>query len=282
MKQYYGITLSFPKYVHAVLYFCEKTSSNCFDRSKWAAYTSLSVLTICFNIPPPLLGSEMRDIPLPSDESEWRSASPELWARVRTGNCQHRPRFNEVLDSLLPCSSPAGGTVSVFGSYILLHSIVQNMWTLKQNIWLGPLHMSSCLETVSQALEKWQAAWESNVESSVSSGNPYSAAAANSAALIRLSYMWCGADFSPVRAAVFSHDAGKIAQSMEHLDIPAGQTEETLKIAAHAIDALKTRVKLGIALEGPKVGCFQSLEAYLFSVECCEYKSVRAGPVSGD
>jgi hypothetical protein len=221
----------------------------------------------------------MRDLPFPSDEADWTSRTPEIWAKVRTGQCRDEPRFKEALESLLPHSVRPCGTVSGFGSYVLLHSIQQNLWTLRQNIWLEAEHFASCLKTVSQALGKWEAAWEGNLESSLPSCRPHNATTTNSAALLSLTYMWCGADFSPVRAAILSHNAGRISQSMEHLHIPIERVEAASNIAAHALRSLKSRVKLGMALEVTPVGCCQSLEAFIFSVECCEYKSPMTEPL---
>jgi hypothetical protein len=66
---------------------------------------------------------------------------------------------------------------------------------------------------------------------------------------------------------------------MEHLHIPIERVEAASNIAAHALRSLKSRVKLGMALEVTPVGCCQSLEAFIFSVECCEYKSPMTEPL---
>lgn len=126
------------------------------------------------------------------------------------------------------------------------------------------------LEKFEVTLRRWHTCWEGNVESSVSPRNPYSAVTANPAALFRLAYTWIGVDFTPVRTAIASHSSETIELSFKQLVIPISQSDLTMRIVAHAIGALSTRVKLGMALPEQRLSCFQSFEVHLFSIECCE------------
>ncbi|KAL4756329.1 uncharacterized protein BDW70DRAFT_164603 [Aspergillus foveolatus] len=238
-------------------------------RTKWAAFTTLNVLTICFHITPALLVHEMSSIPLPCNESEWASPTMESWLQVRMGCVRVRTCLGEALAALL-CPSPLQAeTVSVYGTYVLLHSILQGLWGFQQNAWLGSSDLAKYLSKFEVTLERWHTCWEDNVESSVSPRNPYSAVTANPAALFRLAYMWTGADFSGVRAAIASLRPETIESSFKQLVIPVSQAHLTMRIVMHAIGALATRVKLGMALKEQRLSCFQSFEVHLFSVECC-------------
>lgn len=260
----------------STLYVCSTEALQSSNRTNWAAYTVLCVLTVCFNIPPVLMAHEMSHIRLPCNESEWTSATFESWIKTRMGRFRNCLLFGEALGILLGTVALQRDTISVFGTYVLLHAILQNIWALRQNIWLEPTHLANCLPKAEVSLERWHSCWAGNVESSVSPRNPHSAVTANPAALFRLAYMWVGVDFSSVRAAIASHDPERIEQSFKQLSIPITRSELTLKIVMQAVGALKTRVKLGMALREQRLGCFQSLEVHLFSLECCKYNSRRS------
>ncbi|KAL2844566.1 fungal-specific transcription factor domain-containing protein [Aspergillus pseudoustus] len=238
-------------------------------RTKWAAFTTLNVLTVCFHVTPALLVHEITNLPLPCNESEWASPTMESWLKVRMGRVRSCPCLGDALAALL-CPSPLQvGTVSVFGTYVLLHAILQKMWEFRQNMWLDSSDLAKYVQKFEVTLGRWHTCWEDNVESSVSPRNPHSAVTANPAALFRLAYMWTGADFSLVRAAIGSQDPETIECSFRQLVIPVSRSDLTMRIVTHAIGALSTRVKLGMALQEQRLSCFQSFEVHLFSVECC-------------
>lgn len=239
-------------------------------RTKWAAYILLSSLTVCFNIPPALLNVELQKLHLPCDESVWASQTPGIWLKGIASGHQLHLQLHQGLQILLSATPPPGN-VSVFGTYVLLHALLEHIWTSRQNIWLEPGQLATCLEKARIALGKWHATWQANVESSVSPRNPYSAVTANQAALPRLAYTWLGADFSPVRSSIASYDPTVIAHAFMQVCIPIDHTDTVLDIARHAVGALKTRVKLGMAMREQRLRCFQSLEVHLFSIETCAY-----------
>lgn len=243
-------------------------------RTHWSAFTALNTLTVCFHVPPALLVHEMSHIPLPCNESEWSSPTMESWLKTRMGRVQGCLCLGEALAALLAFFSPspeATDTVSVFGTYVLLHAILQEIWDLRQNMWLESTDLAKYLQKFELTLGRWHTVWEGNVESSVSPRNPYSAVTANPAALFRLAYMWIGVDFSSVRTAIASHSPETIVRSFAQVVIPNSQSDLTMRIVMHAINALRTRVKLGMGLREQRLSCFQSFEVHLFSVECCEY-----------
>ncbi|KAI2986419.1 transcriptional regulator family: Fungal Specific TF and C2H2 zinc finger [Aspergillus niger] len=238
-------------------------------RTKWAAFTALNVLTVCFHVPPALLVHEMSNVPLPCKEPEWASPTMESWLRARLARIQGRPCLGDALAALLSPSPLPTDAVSVFGTYVLLHAVLQKAWEFRQNIWLESAELTKYSEKFEVTLRRWHTCWEGNVESSVSPRNPYSAVTANPAALFRLAYTWIGVDFTPVRTAIASHSSETIELSFKQLVIPISQSDLTMRIVAHAIGALSTRVKLGMALPEQRLSCFQSFEVHLFSIECC-------------
>ncbi|RDH30144.1 hypothetical protein BDQ94DRAFT_181723 [Aspergillus welwitschiae] len=219
-------------------------------RTKWAAFTALNVLTVCFHVPPTLLVHEMSNVPLPCKEPEWASPTMESWLRARLARIQSRPCLGDALAALLSPSPLPTDAVSVFGTYVLLHAVLQKAWEFRQNIWLESAELTKYLEKFELTLRRWHTCWEGNVESSVSPRNPY-------------------IDFTPVRTAIASHSSETIELSFKQLVIPISQSDLTMRIVAHAIGALSTRVKLGMALPEQRLSCFQSFEVHLFSIECC-------------
>ncbi|KOC14647.1 hypothetical protein AFLA70_74g003171 [Aspergillus flavus AF70] len=223
-------------------------------RTKWAAFATLNILTVCFNVTPALLVHEMSNIPLPCNEFEWASPTMESWPQVRMGCVRGWTCLGEALAALL-CPSPLQAETG--------------MWGFQQNSWLESCDLAKYFQKFEVTLRGWHTCWKDNVESSVSPRNPYSAVTANPAALFRLAYMWIGADFSGVRASIASLDPETIESSFKQLVIAVPPTDLTMRIVTHAIGALSTRVKLGMALKEQRLSCFQSFEVHLFSVECC-------------
>lgn len=211
----------------------------------------------------------MDDALLPSNESDWTCTTPESWFETRTHVPYSSVRFVEALDCLLS-PSPQAVKISCFGAYVMLHAIVQRTWRFQQDSWMVnsiPNH----LPISHIALQRWQVCWEENSESSVSPRNPHGAVSSNAAALLRLAHMRLHTDFSTVRSAILSHDVKKITQSMKDLSITINHSNLSLKTALHAIHALRTRIKLGMALKARVTVPPQSLQIHLVSIECCEF-----------
>lgn len=204
----------------------------------------------------------MSDVILPGNEDIWTAANPEAWFDAMNHSLHSSVRFSDALNSILsPLPSLQTAKISPFGAYVVLHALIQRKMFyqgIKDKI-LVPHH----------ALEKWQACWEQISDSYVAPGNTFDVSSC-SAAFFRLAYVRSYGNFSAVRSAIFSHDAKKIAQSMSSFSIAPDRSDFSLKAALHAIQALRTRIKLGMATER---GGSESQDylVHLLSIECCKY-----------
>ncbi|KAH6999329.1 hypothetical protein EDB80DRAFT_724573 [Ilyonectria destructans] len=258
-------------------------------RTKCAGFVILNNLSICYNVAPPLLNCEMGDAPLPCCESDWAATTPATWLEGRKQIQGNEARLNEALGGLLSSSQPQSNRISSFGAYVMLHAIVQRMWRLQPEIWTrgntwdffqASVFEASSFQASSLAIQKWQAFWEEDSECSLSSRNPHGAVSSNAAALLRLAHMRLHTDFSSVRSAIVSLDAMKISQSMKELSIKIDSSNSTLRTAVHALQSLRTRIRLGMALKTPGRVLPHSLQLHLVSIECCLFASAWMREVS--
>lgn len=257
-------------------------------RTKCAGFLILNNLSICYNVAPALLNCEMGDAPLPCRESDWAATTAATWLEARKQVQGNEARLSEALGSLLSLQ-PQYNRISSFGSYVMLHAIVQRMWRLQPETWArdnmwdlfqAPLFQASSFQASSLAIQKWQAFWEEDSECSLSSRNPHGAVSTNAAALLRLAHMRLHTDFSSVRSAIVSLDAMRISQSMKELSIKIDSSNSTLRTAVHALQSLRTRIRLGMALKTPGRVLSHSLQLHLLSIECCLFASAWMREVS--
>ncbi|KAH8593874.1 hypothetical protein B0O99DRAFT_192345 [Bisporella sp. PMI_857] len=247
-------------------------------RTKSAAFCYLSNLNICFNVAPALLNWEMNNTLLPSEETEWTSPTPESWLEGRNHSPHSPVRFLEALDSLLsPTPQLQAVKMSSFGTYVMLHAIAQRMWRFQQDIWTTN-SVSDYLSMFYITVQRWHVCWEENAESSLSPRNPRGAVSSNAAALLRLVHMRLHTDFSPVRSAILTHNVEEIARSMKTLSITIRSS--SIATVLHAINALRTRVKLGMALKSWGTKSPHSVQVHLVSIECCLFSSAWMREVS--
>lgn len=247
-------------------------------RTTSAAFCYLNNLNVCFNIAPPLLNWEMNNTLLPTGETEWSSPTPEAWLEVRNHSPQPPVRFLEALNSLSSPTPPAHtGKISVFGTYVMLHAIVQRMWRFQQDMWIVN-SVPDYLPMSYMVVQRWRACWEENAESSLSPSNPHGPVSSNAAALLRLVYMRLHTDFSAVRSAILTHDVDEIAQSMKTLSIRISSS--SIATVLPAINALRMRVKMGMALKSWGSKSPHSVQVHLVSIECCLFSSAWMREIS--
>lgn len=214
----------------------------------------------------------MNNTLLPTEETEWTSPTPEAWFEGRNHSPHSPVRFSEALDSLSSPTPPAHAVkMSVFGTYVMLHAIVQRMWRFQQDMWI----VNSVPDYLSMSyivVQRWRACWEENAESSLSPRNPHGAVSSSAAALLRLVHMRLDTDFSAVRSAILTHDVEEIAQSMKTLSITISSS--SIATVLPAINALRTRVKMGMALKSWGSKSPHSVQVHLVSIECCGFWAV--------
>jgi len=239
-------------------------------RTKLVLYSYFNNLTMTFNVPPALLNSEV-DLYLPCSEGEWTAPTPEALAEYRKRSPTPTPAFAKVLKSLLSPSEPYSIPCSTFGSYVMIHALLQQIWHIRQVFPNGDDYPE--LAALEPALRKWQAVWEADPESSISPRNPHGPLAFNSSALLRLAYVRLRVDFARVKSVVTSQCPEAICKSMMmHMGIVKRSPGDT-KAALYAIHALRIPVKLGMNLVARSGSLIWSLQHHLYSFECCLFLS---------
>lgn len=232
-----------------------------------AAFVYFGNLTQTFDVPPMLLNSEI-EIYLPCSEAEWTAATADAWYNVRRTRPMATVTFSDVLKSLLSPSAPTMLSCSTFGQYIMLHALVQQIWYVRQD---SALHSTyPRLDFIELALQKWQAGWEINPESSPSPQNPYSALTLISHVLLRYSQLRLQVDMRRMRKALLSHDVDVISQSLGNSLEPASFSTDLTKTAYIAIDSLRDQVILGIASSHSSPLSLSGLQCHSLAFECCE------------
>ena len=229
----------------------------------------LNDLNVFYSTSPALLNNEMEDTSLPSSESSWTSSTPESWLEARKSDSDVSIEFSEALDYLLSPSRREPVKFNTFGAYVMLHALMQLTSRLHQHIWISYATQSH-KQTSYIALQRWQACWEDSYEFSLSPRNPYSAVSSSAAALFRLAYVRLHTDFSRVRSALLTHDMDQVIKSMKDLTIVVDRSDLTLTTTLHAVNALRTRVKMGMGLKAWATESVRGLQVHLVTIECCE------------
>ena len=231
-------------------------------------YAFFNNLTLAYNGPPALVNSEVRT-DLPCGEYEWASRTSESWSELRKHSSTPTPTFLTMLRSLLSPQGVQPLQCSTFGSYLMIHALLQQIWHIRQASLTdgGPHDLSK----VGFALRKWQVVWQRIAESVPSPQDPYRPLAFNSTSLLRLAHIMLCVDFATVKSVVASQNVNAISQSMKTHMSEVERSADSTKAALYAIHALRIPVKLGINLVARAGSLVWSLQHYLHSFECCKH-----------
>ncbi|KAA8651219.1 transcription factor domain-containing protein [Aspergillus tanneri] len=245
-------------------------------RTKLVVFCILNIHTIVFDVPPLVLTEELT-LDLPCTEKEWQATTAEQWHSERA---QRLPqpvveiKLQDALSSLF--SQPAMSTsrhlesFSSMGGYVLIHSIIQNIWLIQKTCRLPHTKTSSLSTTqiasLEHALEQWCQCWEHNQESSIDPFNPHGPISFTSTALLRLAYIRLNADFSSARR-LQTWDPDAIAQSLLG-NVCVERSDRLTRAALHCAHALSTPIKLGINFVAHTHVASWSNQYVLCSMEC--------------
>lgn len=194
-------------------------------------------------------------------EQEWAQVSKDIPSQI----WKSAP---EVLDRLFDQTQPIPRNIGMFGCHVVASSILQRI------AFLGRLHSSSLpgFEEIRrgfmQALQRWQAMWESEPESSLSPSHPQGPILFNSTAMLRLAYIRLVSDYSPVRKtfSFLSPDTAFIPE----LRIPPcpPRTPDTERAAMQATLALYIPARLGFKVVSRTSFWIWSVQHALSYFEC--------------
>lgn len=136
-------------------------------RTKLIIFSFFNLHRILLNLPSPVMMSDV-NLRLPCTEKLWKAPSARSWSSV-VQDSEQPLLFQECFAMLFKPSEPAPACSSL-GSHIMIHALLQHIFSVQQATRLGSLTdgLGSELSTsLGQALKKWQKVWELNSESSL-------------------------------------------------------------------------------------------------------------------
>ncbi|VUC33974.1 unnamed protein product, partial [Clonostachys rosea] len=159
-------------------------------RTLFSAYFVLNILTICFNVPPQVLSSEI-ELPMPSSEAEFSATTSSAWRSLRQKSSPSQLSFQDHLKQLLSGKPLAKeDSATEFGNYMLIQSLLIQLYFERQ-VASSALSSSASLATATISLyniafSAWQTCWDSAIESALDPSSPHGPLAFNSTAILRL------------------------------------------------------------------------------------------------
>lgn len=206
--------------------------------------------TILYNVPPPVLNSEI-DMMLPCYEEEWRCDTAISWEQTRTEASSTQPRFESAFRSLFqPEENVAVRACSPLGVYILISALIQHIYLVRQlskhTTHASDITLHSQMDILRQALGQWQQIWEMDPYRSIAPDNPKGPLPFNSIAQFRMAYIRLSIDVGSF-FTMDSRDPQHIA--VEMLCSPSvPRNQHTTRAALHAAHTLSTPVRIGVKL----------------------------------
>ncbi|KAJ5208578.1 hypothetical protein N7449_002957 [Penicillium cf. viridicatum] len=222
-------------------------------RTKLIIFSFFNLHRILLNLPSPVMMSDV-NLRLPCTEKLWKAPSARSWSSV-VQDSEQPLLFQECFTMLFKPSEPAPACSSL-GSHIMIHALLQHIFSIQQATRLGSLTdgLGSELSTsLGQALKKWQKVWELNSESSLNPLDKHGPITFNSTALFHLAYIRLAADIGPARSLLEQTHTQIAAKLMDQPDLQRGPM---LTLAArHAKSTIKTAalcppVQMGVYFVG--------------------------------
>ncbi|KAF2094067.1 hypothetical protein NA57DRAFT_46823 [Rhizodiscina lignyota] len=225
--------------------------------------------TIVFNIPPPILNSELHTC-LPSQEADWEAMTEASWRKSRRES-RPEPQFQSALSLLFSDRfAETSKQYSPLGGYILILALIQHIYFLREvnkfKVDLdGSLSLSD-IANVELALKNWQSRWEMDPESSLYPGNPQGPVSFNSTALLRMAYIRLHVDVGPWRA-LGSQDPCQVARNI-HQSPAVKRNHKLTRAVLYSAHALSISVKTGVNIVARSQAFTWSLQHSLCALEC--------------
>lgn len=229
------------------------------SRTKLIAFCFFNLCSIAYNIPPLILTADL-NLFLPYPSRLWRAETAWQWQEARQA-CQ-------IMDITVPDAfarifgrspQPLPPHISALGHYVLIHSLTQHIYLLKQTSFSldSPFEPQRGLkpddvEEVTQALRTWQSSFEHRHQlrgpepGHMGTGDsfPGGPVAFNATALLRLAYIRLYAEIQPSRA-LETRDHMLIASSLSNTPLLV-RSMRLHRAVFQAIHALSMLVKAGV------------------------------------
>ncbi|ORY62665.1 uncharacterized protein BCR38DRAFT_346884 [Pseudomassariella vexata] len=244
------------------------------NRTKFSAYCFFNLCSVAYNVPPQLLTSELNPVFLPHSSKLWRAETAWAWAEA----CRAFPSIDISLQDALSrlfTRSPQGpqAGLSSLGNYILIHSLLQHIFLLKQTC---PSFDSSRglrpddLEDVDRALRMWQMSFEAHqarITDNSQQGSdvfPGGQVQYNSTALWRLASMYT--DSTP-SGNLETRDSGQIAVGFNDASFLI-RSARLNRAVIQAIHALSMLVRQGVNYVARRKSTERSMQDLFCNLEC--------------
>ncbi|KAL2784819.1 hypothetical protein BJX66DRAFT_329703 [Aspergillus keveii] len=240
-----------------------------FKRTVAITFCFFNFHTIVYDIPPPLLNSEL-NIQLPSREKDWEAETEEEWQQARSKH-EAEPDFQSFFASLfLPQTERNQGHCSSLGGYMLIIALIQHIYFLrrveKRKSEEYRMITLADMTEVDQALKNWQTWWNQDPESFLGPGSPLGPISFNSTALLRMAFIRLNVDLGPWRA-LKTHIPHEIAMSI-HLSPPLATNRRLTRAVLYSAHALSIPIKIGINIVAHNQAFSWSLQHSLCALEC--------------
>ncbi|KAL2381852.1 regulatory protein [Blastomyces gilchristii SLH14081] len=241
----------------------------CIKRTKFVTYCCLNLHSIVYNIPSPILNSEL-NLYLPCSAAEFEAPNRHKWLEARA-KASPQINFQEALNRLF---SHGGNEItecnSALGNYILIHAIIQYVFFLRHfsrgrfdgNRDVAPEDVAA----TEQALRNWQIGWKRNPQLSLDPHDPDGPVAFNSIALLRLAYIRLNIDAGP-GMLLDTRDPVLITRTFR-ANPRVKRTPKLVRAVLHSAQALSIPVKIGIRLVAQRQMFVWSIQHSLCSLEC--------------
>ncbi|OAA76663.1 Transcription factor [Akanthomyces lecanii RCEF 1005] len=179
-------------------------------RTLFAGFSLLSLQSVAFNVPPPLMNREVM-LSLPHPMEMWRAETEAKWNRVKSERTHKEATFASILGTMLRrFEINSASTVSAFGNYILIHGLVQQIFLQRQCIDLDLTEKcfeQATLDRMDKALRSWQHCWSVAPESTLDPLSRNGPVAFNSTALLRIAYIRLTVDLGTYRSVMTRNPA---------------------------------------------------------------------------
>lgn len=236
-------------------------------RTNFVAYSLLTLLSLAYHTPPPLLTSEIH-CSMPCTNVEWGAKTVEEWDVVHR-DISAEASFQQNFEILFQNSSSSIKTgLSPFASYTLIVAILQYIFLRRETLLSSHRHSinASDVDGISRALQCWQATWERCRRSDHEDQAPNSPVVYNAAALLRFGWLRLHADLGPCRSLA-SREPGVIASAFNNCaPIPRGAV--TIQPALQAVHALSVPIRMGISFVARTQTISWSVQLSLSNLEC--------------
>lgn len=254
-------------------------------RIKTIAYYFTNLQSLAYNMPPPLLTTELRCF-TPATAQEWAAPNAQRWDEARRSSGIATLPFHIVFQSLFQAedavsegrSNDTDSSVSAMGNYALIFAILQCIYYLRQR---HPFPITSTrikdagyptaiskpdFNTIAIALQRWQERWESCPESTIEPEATAGPISFNSIACLRLAWIRLFADLGPCRNLATRDPAviGRVFSSGPAIP----RHPQLTPVLLQAIHALSVPVRLGVKFVSRSQTMFWSVNQSLCTLEC--------------